>query len=742
MELKNKAISALLAAFPSPEIWKAFSQNSDNNLIRDDFLNLALRYGLIKTADANSLEAFILQHTAHRAGFKPPKHLDFEELLDKKEEILRINISLRALTERINSLLAEEKIALPKVTNSMLTRLKKEPVDTAYKQNVLRSLAFWLGHERVDIAADWHYDTLLTICREGRQTENYKEGARIGFALYSRGDVIDHEILGWLRKALKNYIDQSISHFSYGRWGKVRAHDITTLYVDFPKEERAGDLVSYQQCLRSALSLAHQMTIRWALSSYCTKNRFLSIAIVVGEYTNLDNHLLPLLSAKLPDDPVIRMSDYARQCVLINDIRVVLCPKPTETTLFNGEALTIWWIEAFWSTLYFDFVSDLLADPILQNSPASIERLNRLLWPLDGLHSESTAGEAANAIVTFFKFPHNSLLGVEIAKTLYYRRRFNEALEILRIVLSINPTDLVARTLRMVLLRNMALDAPTYEAADGLFRQAKKEARFIQTNCACESEDFYCEFAVVYMAQAMSTVRYNRSNRKVAKNMEELRALKNNVYASLNIAEDLFESGIAVSPSGIRSSYLLNSARLLRAALKEDEEIFVNPHRPLTCKPRTSREVAINTQWQVGYPRRDLPEDVQNDMAEKLMIAKAKIHDDAISLQSYRPTIYFCHAVALLEFLPAGTVATIKRAHLAIRTAIEIAQSAKKDDVCIYSFSRTYGEMITADEFIEHMGNCLRLLGTAAEGKIQKPKSKAAPASKKNISLSLMTLNF
>jgi hypothetical protein len=742
MQEKNKAISALLAAFPSSEIWKDFSQNSDNNLIRDDFLNLALRYGLIKTADTNSLEAFILQHTAHRAGFKPPKHLDFEELLDKKEEILRINISLRALTERINSLLAEKKIALPKVTNSMLTRLKKEPVDTTYKQNVLRSLAFWLGHERADITADWHYDTLLTICREGRQTENYKEGARIGFALYSRGDVIDHEILGWLRKALKNYIDQSISHFSYGRWGKVRAHDITTLYIDFPKEERAGDLVSYQQCLRSALSLAHQMTIRWALSSYCTKNRFLSIAIVVGEYTNLDNHLLPLLNAKLPDDPVIRMSDYARQCVLINDIRVVLCPKPTETTLFNGEALTIWWIEAFWSTLYFDFVSDLLTDPILQSNPASIERLNRLLWPLDGSHPEPTINEAANAIATFFKFPHNSLLGVEIAKTLYYRRRFNEALEILRIVLSINPTDLVARTLRMILLRNMALDALTYKAADGLFRQSKKEARFIRTNCACESEEFYCECAVVYMAQAMSTVRHIRANRKVAKNLDELRALKKNVYASLDIAEDLFENGIAVSPSGIRSSYLLYSVRLLRAVLKEDEEIFVNPRKSLAGKPQTNRELAINVHWQMGYRRNDLPEDTQDEIAEKMMIAKTKIHDDAISLQSYRPTIYFCHAVALWAFLPAKSDASIKRIQQVIRLAIEIAQNVKKDDVCVYSFSRTYGEMITADEFIDHMEKCLRLIDTAAESSVRKSNDKAITAPDKNLSLSLMTLNF
>src|SRR5690606_38792629 len=166
------------------------------------------------------------------------------------------------------------------------------------------------------------------------------------------------------------------------------------------------------------------------------------------------NHLLPLLNAKLPDDPVIRISDMARQCVLINDIRVVLCPEPTETTLFNGESFAIWWIEAFWSTLYFDFVSELLADPILQNQPASIEKLNQLLWRLPDQDGKEDAEDEANAVTAFFKFPQNSLLGLEIAKTLYYRRRFNEALEILRVVLSINPTDLIARTLRMILLRN------------------------------------------------------------------------------------------------------------------------------------------------------------------------------------------------------------------------------------------------------------------------------------------------
>ena len=738
---KEKAISAIAAAFPSSETWIMFCQNKDNSLIVDTVIQYAARCGLIKSADPEKFKT-LLQQNLRTSMFKPPRHMELEELLEKREDLLKIHLSLRALTVRINSLLSEKQIALPKVTNSMLTRLKREPVDTAYKQNVLRSLAFWIGHERPDITADWHYDTLLAICREGRQTENFQEGARIGFALYSRGDVIDHEILGWLKKTVKSYIDQSIGHFSYGRWGKVRAYDITTLYVDFPKETPSNNLIQYQQCLRSATSLAHQMAIRWALSPYSTKNRFLSIAIVVGEYTNLDNHLLPLLNAKLPDDPVIRISDMARQCVLINDIRVVLCPEPTETTLFNGESFAIWWIEAFWSTLYFDFVSELLADPILQNQPASIEKLNRLLWRLPDQDGKEDAEDEANAVTAFFKFPQNSLLGLEIAKTLYYRRRFNEALEILRVVLSINPTDLIARTLRMILLRNMALDAPTFNAASGLFRQAMKEARFIETNCSCESEDFYCEYAVLHMAQAMRTLRHGRSDPGIAKDQEGILALKNSVHASLATAQDLFENGIAVSPSAIRSAYLLGSVRLLTAILKEDEDIFINPRKPLACRHDIAGDVSVNLHWQIGFRRPDVTEDRQGEITEQLMMVKAKTHDDAITLQSYRPTIYFCHAVALTDLNPIPTASALKRAEQALLIAREIAESVKKEDVCIYSFTRTYGEMIPADEFIGHINNCLQFIEQTAKNEKAGQRGKRLSASGKKVAPGLMTLNF
>ncbi|MFA6010365.1 MAG: hypothetical protein WC799_10325 [Desulfobacteraceae bacterium] len=743
MTKKEKAVSALLAIFPTIDAFMAFSKNSDNIATLNSLIDFAARNEIVKTADAIDLESFIRNHSSVLSDVcELPQHLNFEGLLEKKDELLRLNLSMRTLTTRINSLIDEQKLGLPNVTNSMFTRLKKEPADTDYKKNVLRSFAFWLGHERSDLSATWNYDTLFRLCNVSKHDGNYREGVRVGFALSSRGDVIDHEILGWLKKTLKQYIEQSIGHFLYGRWGKVRSHDITTIYIDFPKEKEASEPVAYSQCLRSAVSLAHQIAIKWALSKYCTNNRFLSIGIVAGGYANLDNYLLPLLNAKLPGDPVIRVSDFARQCLLINDIRVILCQKSKETTLFNGEALTIWWVVALWSMLYFDFISDLLDDDFLQNNPVSLKKLHGLLWPTVEKQPVLTGVDEPNAVTTFFRTPHNSLLGVEIAKTLYYRRRFTEAAEIMRVVLSINPTDLTARTLRMMLFRNMAVDAPSYSVSEGLFRMAEHEALYIRENCTGQSEDFFCEYGVVHMAKAMRTVRHLKENGASMKDQNEIELLKQRTYAALGDAENLLERGMTVSPSGIRSSYLLSSVRTLKVILKSDEDMFINPQKSLDATPAIVQQPSGDVQWQLGFRRNDIPPDLQFDFAKELIVKSYKIHENSISLQAYLPTTHFCHAVVLWDFLPVRTVETTLRILQLIKEAKAIAEDVEKKGACIYSFSRTYGEMMQPEEFINHMENTIRMIENEAGEDLYERKADEIIPNKGPASSIMMTLNF
>ena len=360
--------------------------------------------------------------------------------------------------------------------------------------------------------------------------------------------------------------------------------------------------------------------------------------------------MLSLLNTGLPDDPMIRISDYARHGLLINDIHVILCPKPVEARLFNGESLPIWWITSLWTTHYFDFVSELLHDETLQNSPASIEKLDRLLWPMGSEDAASGHAGDDNAIATFFKYPHNSLLGVEIAKTLYYRKRCSEAAEILRIVLSINPKDLVARTLRMMLLRNMALDTPSHRSAAAVFRQALQEADNIQKHCDFHTEDFYCEYAIIYLAQAMSTVRYMRTHPEVRTNVGEFKNLQGAVYQELDQAKQLFEKGMSVSSSGTRSSFLLKIAAVLKTMLTADAELFANPAKPITGGADIFQQESMDVQWQIGYRRSELPLQKQDELVVKITIQKGTIYNAAIALFSYQPTTLFCNAVALWDF--------------------------------------------------------------------------------------------
>lgn len=742
MKTKDKSISALLAVFPNTEAFRTFCQDSSHSKAVEAFVAYAAGNNIIEKKDAKNLEAFIRQHTRTPDDWTPPNHLTFEKLLDKKADLLSVSLSVRALADRINALIVECRIDLPKVDKSMLSRLKKEPADTVYKQDVLRSLAFWLGHERSELGPLWNYNTLLKLCAESKQTVNYKEGVRVGFALYSRGDVIDHEILGWLKKVLKSYIEQRFGQFLYGRWGKIHSHDITTIYIDFPKEEEVSDPMSYRLCLKCAISLAHQIAIRWSLSKYCSKNRFLSIGIVVGEYSGLDNYLLPILNAKLPGDPVVRVSDYARQFLLISDIRVILSSKPKEITLFNGESLSIWWIAAFWSSLYFDFVRDLLDDKVLRNDPSSAKILNRLLWTPGEKGVPASDAAEPNAIINFFRFPHHSLLGVEIAKTLYYRKRFIEAKEILRIVLSIDPTELTARTLLLELFRNMALDAPSYFVAEGLFKMAQQEALYITSNCACQSEEFYSEHAMIYLARAIMIIKHMRHDIGFFQGLLNHRQLKEIVFSAFEKAEDLFEKGITVSPSGIRSSYLLDCTRVLKTILKKDEDIFINPDKPIDSEPAVVRQASLELLMQLGFVNGNLPIQAQQEILEQITNKNHEIHDDSISLQAYRPTTYFCHAVVLWDLLPIRTVATAKRAFQALRKALEIARSLEYDDVCIYSVTRNFGEMITVREFIRDMEKSMQLIEkTAGEDFLKRADDEVIESAGK-LSSMMMTLNF
>jgi hypothetical protein len=99
--------------------------------------------------------------------------------------------------------------------------------------------------------------------------------------------------------------------------------------------------------------------------------------------------------------------------------------------------------------------------------------------------------------------------------------------------------------------------------------------------------------------------------------------------------------------------------------------------------------------------------------------------------------------VALWDFLPVRTVLTAKKVMERIRGAMEIARRAQKENVCIYSFTRTYGEMIPAEEYIQHMEKALKMIEEAGGGDLGgREDSEILPAPPGGRQPLLLTLNF
>lgn len=743
MKKNEHAESALIAAFPTLDSFENFMGDGENGKILDSLCTFAEKAGVIDNNSKAALKTFIKQNVLSPENFQPPNSLNFESFFDQKEDLIGLELSMRALTDCINAFIETHQLHLPKVSNSMISRLKKETADTLHKQNVLRTIAFWLGYNHPHLITLWNYEALFILCNRGTPSAEHKEGVRIGFSLFSRGEVIDHENVRWLKKVIKGHIEQSIKHFSYGRWGKVRSLDITTLYVDFPKETTVNTPEAYRRCLRGALSLCHQICIRWILSKHHSQSRFLSIGIAAGDYGLLDNYLLPILNAKLPSDPIIRLTDYARQCILINDIRVLCCNEPTEMTLYSGETLNIWWIAGFWSTLYFDFVPDLLKDDHLSSDAFAIKRLARSLWTSTNNAQNVGRLNKPNAVTTFFKYPQNSLLGLEIAKTLYFRRRFWEAIEILRIVLSLEPTNIIARTLRMMILSDLSLDAPSYEISQSLFNKAHNEALFIQQNCTFQTEDFFCGHAVVYLAQAMLNLKYLRKGIQFMEGESNIEQIKQKIFDYLHLADALFGMGDMVSSTGIRSYYLQKSIKVIGAVLMNNEDIFTNADIPIDGSLEIVRKPTREFQWQLGYFKEAPHIYPPGKLNARIFRSDYLSHEASIVLQASRPSFYFCSAVAWWDFLPVRTVANVKIALQLLQTAKEIAEALRKKNICTYSFTRTYGEMLPAEEFIKHMNKSIKMIKTQTGDNLENRNDKdiIEPKDPNRMSL-LLTLNF
>lgn len=151
-----------MSVFPTPETFQTFCKDSNNRKTVDSIIILAMETQLIN----NKTEKDFL-------------HLIRKGLEEKG--LLQLSISTRALTGHVNNSINKNGMALPKLTSTMLTRLKKEPANTVHKCNSLRALCFWIGYKRPNLGISLNYEILFKFYNVATSSlAKIDHGVRIG----------------------------------------------------------------------------------------------------------------------------------------------------------------------------------------------------------------------------------------------------------------------------------------------------------------------------------------------------------------------------------------------------------------------------------------------------------------------------------------------------------------------------------------------------------------------------------
>jgi len=679
--------SAFAAVFPGIESFYSFVHDNNDATVHS-IISLAYTNQLIPKKNKESLLGYIEKNTLL---YSDP--IDIDDIsFEKFKEVANIK-SIRWLTREMNKLIKKLDLKFAGISNVMFTRLLSESANTAAKRNTLRVLSLWVGYFRPDLHQHWNYHTFLNLSQKKHRSRS-NEGARIAFSLQNRGDVINEKSIKWFKNEMKSCLHDL--NIEYANFNGSQSFQLTEFVINLPKESSEMDGYShpgsYKQCIRDAVAITHQMLVRWSISEHHSPKRFLTIGIAAGEFSNVDHYLKPMINKEMPCNPDIRLTEFAYQCVLINRVRVIVFNEPCQINIVNGEVIYAWCITGLWNTLYLDFIPDLMSKNILKKSKDSDAELKNTLWfgnNKTGPHNKH------NIIKTFLKYPSNSILGLEIAKILYFRRNFWAANEILELMLKVNPLDLTARTLRMLTFWNMGAGYSQYEVAEIQFNRADIEANYIEKNCAYKDEDFYCEYGLTQFIHAIFIFRMLRINGGIYKDEASYISLSSkNVIALLDKAEKIFEHSLTIPTSGNRSLFWLIYCRSFKRILLKSELLFQKKGLVLdtyNIVEKVVKDIAISFGW--------LDEEGKN---KKLFQKKAayilKEYEESVYLRCYKPNVMFSIACATWDFSTEITYGDAVGVLSLLKESIEISKTLKKDQMGIYSVLGL--KLIPAKDFI------------------------------------------
>ncbi|ABW67493.1 hypothetical protein [Desulfosudis oleivorans] len=694
---------ALLGMLPSVAAYADFKADMRKGFsdVMPALLSYAVDSGLVREKTEAAFLAFLETNPASSASIEGRT---FSDLLAQVLGTRSVNSLLESLNTYAN------RFCMMPVQASMFSRLKKDfHPNTPKKRNVLRLLAFWLGAKRPELG--WNYEMLMALA-DTRSAEplpaEEKEGVRIAFALQAAGGILDIKAVEWLQSELR----QCIADLNLPRIEPHRiSFTLSTAHLDLPRAPGpSGEPRLYARAIRSSLALAYQMPIRWALSDHSSRQCSIIVAISAGPFDQASQFIQALLSLKRTGITPVRMTDFARLCVNIADIKVTFNKEFDElVTGFPGTTYTrAWHVDHFWSYLYFDFVPQLLEEGVMPTTEEAYHAFrNELFFP-----DHSAGGNKALSAIR--KFPQDSLLAIEVARSLIAKRMLHEANEVLSTILASYPRHMVARTCRGVIYHYLSMHQSDPELAEAFFDRSVRETDILTRHYPDEPEA-HTETGLLYYTRAIQLIATFRKKKSPLSREETIRES----MAHLNNALRLFNKSSAIaSITDMRAEFWIRQAGILIMMLKKDEDTLLSS-RTLTDQ----QDIVFDTSRQsfkiLGWIR-DESEDAYRFFQDRLNNQMKEYAED-VSVTNYSPSLKCILAGYMWNTLPEVTVGTAKVILFLYHEAIQNVERLARFNIGVYSASGCYTLIQSPAHFIRNARKYINLLETVLKKDLEKP---------------------
>jgi len=686
--LENIKLS-IWSAFPTVDLYRNFKSEKRNISITNQFIELAHRQGLIPKKNEADFEALLNRCKEFYQGRKPSIEFTFDALIGE----IKQETSVKRL---VNELKGLAKIFGFEEPNEVLfTRLKKDfYANSIRKHHALMLLSIWLGLNKPNLALN--YQTLLYFPRNSSQSmQEEKTGVLAAFAFL--GEYIDASMIDFLKRELTICSrDLKITYLNEKRIQYLA----TTCLARFPvKEGFVGFPSSYGEAIRDALSLAYQMIITWQLSSHYDARINFIIALDAGLFDNMELMIKDLLDPSLPSEPSIRLSRFAcneaeqaQQQVIFKVLRYP----------------NVWSVEHFWAFPRFQ------SPPCLMTKGTTVENDHWLPVKNETVRAFRDAlilgdTKSFKILSILYQYPPKILLSLDIVKILIYRRIHRASIRLLSFILSTDPKNYIARTLRLsnfMLLGNATNDL---DKAELFYDQGMIDGQIIERDNPLQPT-FYSEYSQIYFSKAVKLIKLLRKG--LIKEGGEARQAE--VFELLRKAEHFAKIGmISRAIMDTRCTTYLLYYTAFRRLIEKDRDLLTNGGKPFADPHGIYPAVAKLVYDNIG---RMVPKDgkgsIDEDFWDKSVnlainnvlnsgsSAINNVLSSGSSVSYYIGTLFFS-CIVLWDFSrPEKRKQIIDQALFFLDISIEKIEELKKLCLGIYSLSSAYPAILSPEEYI------------------------------------------